>query len=1145
MLTIYQSHLTEQLFDALSQVIQRRPAGMSVLCTELVLVQNPDMAQWLKMELASNDRSCGIAANIDFPLPSAFLWRLFSCLFVDELPQDSPFTKDKLRWQLMALLPTFAKDNEHFAWAHSYLSDDSPGNDDIGSKSAQQIQDEQQFRLYQLCGQISDLFDQYLMYRPDWIEAWEQEEINPDLPDDQHWQPILWKSLSDTISDRAKTDLHRGRLLRLAIDKLNDHYHSGTSLDLRALPTRISVFGISSMPEQSLLLLNALAKHIDIHWFQMNPCREFWLDIIDPKTKAKLAADKKYIHLDDLEEDRYFLVGNPLLASTGTLGREHLSLMYEQLEGDLIENEQDLDYPTIGALGVLQNEVLNLHNRGQFETLSAHQLSSNDGKIVLNAQALSNIEFHVNYSAMREVEVLKDSLLSLFDHDPSLTPNDVLVMMPDGGVYAPYINAVFAFKNGEQNFPYSINDLSVVQESPLMDSLLALFNLPESRMSVSEVIGILEVPAVLKRFDIELEELDLIKHWLHEVGINWGRDAVHRLSLGLVAFEENSWLFGIKRMLTGYAMHPEQGLFDDSLPYLEIEGGRSIALGKLLMFIDSLDIYLPLMQESRSSEDWASFMAQLLNQFYLCDGDEQILLQKASSLVADMAQHCQLIDFDEPISRLIVRDYLSQSLSKAQSSKRFRAGVINFSTLMPMRSIPFKVICLLGMNEGEFPRQTQNVSFDLMRHQRRRGDRSGRLDDRYLFLEALLSCRQHLHISWVGRDIRNDSVLPPSILVAELMDYMQEAWILEEDFVVNEQDGSIEDISPEQCAKKLIEQLTTQHPLQAFNTQYFTQNSGFISYSKLWLQSLNKQNLTDFSDCLLPLTEDEQQSQIELSQLEAVFINPCQAFMQRRLGIYLDTQQSQFSDSEPFDSNALQKWKIKESLYELLKNQGSIDHFNEIQLHQGDLPVGLAGQGVLNACNQDANAIITAVPQHLLHQELQQELRLDLAGTLITGTLPQAQQGQIAYIKIGSAKAKDKMRTWLRHLLYCAACLPVNSLLIDSKRVLDFAPIGSDRAKQLLSDYLQHYFTALTRPVPFFINVAQHHASGKCDKEALLTKWRDPWNPHACDGDNAYISRCYPELEPVIEDFYAWYERIYQAMQDSESNNLTHKQYGL
>ncbi|WP_095499084.1 exodeoxyribonuclease V subunit gamma [Paraferrimonas haliotis] len=1115
MLHIYQHNLTEALLDQLSAIIGTIPDGFSALDCESILVQNPDMAQWLKIELAQRH---GIAANIEFPMPSSFVWKMFNALY-PELPEQSPFSKENMTWHLMTLLPDLMNHKE-FAWVERYLGDVT---------ADKQQQEQRALKSYRLCAAIADIFDQYLIYRPQWMANWEQDEVGGEVTPQQAWQPILWQRLNSSISGSsgARVQWHRGELLTQTIDSFN-----AANLDnsvLQCLPKRLFIFGISSLPEQSLALFNALANHIEVHWFQINPCQEFWLDIIDGKSLAKLAAKPNYQRLADLADDRYFLVGNPLLASLGTLGREHLSLMLEQLQGDW--HEAYRPYPTTGALGLLQNEVLNLSIRGQFEALSATQLTSNIDKISLNDNDCSNVLFHSCYSPMREIEVLKDQLLFLFERDPSLTPNDVMVMVPDVSEYAPYIHATFSGITDDYRLFYSINDLSAQQESPLADCLLNLFDLPQSRWYANELMSILEVPAVMRKFAIDEHELDIINRWIDDVGIRWGINAAHRRELGFISFEENSWLFGAQRLLLGYAMHPAQGCFDGLMPYSQMEGAQTEALGKLLMFVDCLLDYRTQLAGDYQAGQWLTLVNQMMNDFFEGEASEVVWLQQPSQCLEGLKQYIDQSGYQQTIHRTIIKDYLQQSLQAQSSNSRFKAGAINFCTLMPMRSIPFKVIALLGMNENAFPRQNHPVNFDLMANQRVRGDRSRRLDDRYLFLEALLSTRQHLHLSWVGQDIRDDSHKPPSILISEVRDYIAEAWIHSDSKATDE---------PAQVAQELLSKMTHQHPLQAYQAINFSKQSAQQSFASLWSQALALSQDPAFKPPRSYATHNPQLSRLEaehqelsLTQLERFMVNPCRVFMQRTLEVYFDEIELDTLQHEPFVIDTLQQWQLSDKALTMRLANAQQNQFDAHYQGTGKLPFGEASTQTLAKAWDEGESIVTHFSEYLQEDKQSDVLRLsfDEPKLMLTAELPKSKRHLRCQLKAGSIKDKDIVRAYLRHLSSCASGADYHYLLLDKKNACVFKAIPNAQAHSILAQLISLYQQGLQQPLPLLVDAGISVAIAKVDEktqinalETLNELWQQ--NKFSHRPVDEYLTRCFKNAEEAYPAFIKLTEQI-------------------
>ncbi|WP_379907466.1 exodeoxyribonuclease V subunit gamma [Marinobacterium aestuariivivens] len=412
MLQIYHSHSLTNLKDLLILLVEREPLS-DPFSDECILVQSPGMAQWLKLELAEG---LGIASGLRFPLPATFLWDSFATL-LPAVPERSAYRKEAMCWKLMDILPQHLETPE-FAPLRHYLEQDETG-----------------FKRYQLCGKIADIFDQYLVYRPDWIDAWSRGEAIGDPLGDQVWQPMLWRALQARTEALGQPHWHRANMMEAFVAALGQ-------APAGQLPQRLFVFGISALPQTYLQALQALGRRIEVHLMILNPCRHYWGDIVDPaylaKLSRKLFAGQDPAVLSGAAD--YLESGNPLLASMGKLGRDYLHQLQEmdlpgfdfyELPGEQLEAPATL-------LGRIQRDILELEDRSR----EPEAATGSGWKTALDP-ADPSLQLHSCHSPLRELEVLQDRLLDMLEADPGLAPRDIIVMMPDVAAYAPHIEAVF------------------------------------------------------------------------------------------------------------------------------------------------------------------------------------------------------------------------------------------------------------------------------------------------------------------------------------------------------------------------------------------------------------------------------------------------------------------------------------------------------------------------------------------------------------------------------------------------------------------------------------------------------------------------------------------------------------------------------
>ena len=752
-LKLYTSNRLEALAGKLEETLRVPPA--SPLAPEIILVQSRGMERWLSLELA---RRLGICANIRFPFPNHFVEDVFRAV-VPDLPGSPAFDPEVLAWRVMGLLPR-CLGGEGFEPLRAYLADDGRG-----------------LKRWQFSRIVARLFDQYLVYRPEMVLGWESGR-------ERHWQATLWRLLA-----AAGPGLHRAARWTEALARLQ---RTGPA---KALPARISVFGISALPPFHLRILEAVARTVDVHLFVMNPCREYWYLIYSDREMRRL-ADR--LGTAPADEALHLERGNSLLASMGALGRDFLRMVYDTgcEETDVSEE------PGGGSLlALIQSDILNLRDRGA------------DGVKTAVAADDDSIRIHSCHSPMREVEVLQDWILERLDRDPSLTPADILVMTPEIETYAPFIEAVFSLpRDDRRRVPFSVADRGIRSQSALADTFLRLLDLEDSRMGATEVASFLETDALRRRFALGADDLALVHRWIRDTGIRWGVDGSSRRREGLPGFAENTWQQGIERLLLGYAL-PARGdeLFMGILPHEGVAEGEAAALGSLLAYLERLFAFAESLREPRDLAGWAAHLGAALDGFFLPEGDEEDELQTLRRALAELTRRQEQSGFDGKIRAGVLKAHLEEALREPGFASGFITGGVTFCAMLPMRSIPFRVVCLIGLDDAAYPRQTATPGFDLMKEHPRPGDRSRRLDDRYLFLEALLSARDSLYISYTGQSIQDNSARPPSVVVSELLDYIDQGF---------EIPGTAD----------IRDAIVVKHRLQAFSPEYF-RGQGLFSYS--------------------------------------------------------------------------------------------------------------------------------------------------------------------------------------------------------------------------------------------------------------------------------------------------------------------------
>lgn len=1033
MFTVYHSNQLDLLKLLAAWQIENQPLR-DPFQQEVVLVQSPGMAQWLQIALAEQ---FGIAANIAFPLPATFIWDMFVRVLPD-IPKESAFNKSAMSWKLMAILPEMLRRDE-FALLRHYLADD-----------------EDQRKLFQLSSRVADLFDQYLVYRPEWLNSWEKGK-RLELGEAERWQAPLWAALVDYTRQLGQPEWHRANLYSRFIAALENSAERPADL-----PDRVFICGISALPPVYLQALQALGKHIDIHLLFTNPCRHYWGDIQDYAFLAKLQSRRRK-HYQQQGESALFRqadasalfndageqqLSNPLLASWGKLGRDNLYLLSQMTSQEI---DAFVDIEPSNLLKSLQHDLLELADHSVIG-LNPQEWATSRNKRLLDPEDQS-VTIHLCHSPQREVEVLQDRLLEMMLNNPSLSPRDIIVMVADIDAYTPFIQAVFGNAPTDRWLPFAISDRRASQAHPALQAFISLLNLPDSRFTSEEVLALLEVPALASRFSVDEEGLRLLRQWVGESGIRWGLDDDTLSGLDLPSDGQHTWQFGLSRMLLGYAMNSQAGLWQGILPYDESSGLIAVLAGNLAELLMRLRRWRERLTEPRTLEQWLPLCRELLDDFFAGDADTEAALalieeqwQQAISYGIG-AQYLQAI----PLS--LLRDELASRLDQQRISQRFLAGQINFCTLMPMRSVPFKIVCLLGMNDGVYPRTLPPLGFDLMSQQPEKGDRSRRDDDRYLFLEALNSAQLQLYISYIGRSIQDNSERFPSVLVSELVGYISQSFCLPDD----------RDRDVDSSAAAVEQHLQHLHSRMPFAAENFTPAAVCQSFAAEWLPAANGSGVAQppFMQTLPPL----EISELNFEQLVRFWRHPVRAFFSQRLGVSFTMSPPELPDAEPFVLDNLSRYQLNHQLLNALLDEQPAQWLYDRQRASGALPYGVYGELFWQAQQAEMEELAGKI-RHQRKAAASLEINLQVDGLQLNGWLPAVQEDGLLRWRPAHLNFTDGLTLWLEHLVYCLCGGAGESRMLGRKESQwRFPPLSEQQAADWLQRYVEGYRQGMCTPL--------------------------------------------------------------------------------
>ena len=1112
---VFHGNRLEDLRDLTLGLFRSQP--LPPLVPETLLVQSNGMKHWLEMALA-DDSAMGICAATQMELPSSFIWRMYRLVLGQAVvPLTMPFDKQALVWRLWRLLPDFAQSHQ-VAPLLAYVKDDPHGR-----------------QRYQLAQQVADVFDGYQSYRANWLADWGNGQYvlrhkaeRKVMPLDQVWQAHLWQQLQQDVLQTQAPELSSQCLSRADVHSQFMHkVQQAKALKPEGLPPRIVVFGISNLPMQVVEALAALGRWCQVIMMVQNPCQEYWGHDMD------LVAQK-----------------HSLLSSWGQQGRDYLHALerFDQPENALsVMSKQTFfvdpaDQACPSRLQHIQSDILNLKAMPeQPESLP------DDGSIQM-------VQAH---SAQREVEILHDQLWAWFDENPTWKPADVMVMVPDMANFSSHIQAVFGRfpVQHPRHIPFSVAD-TTPRQVPLVQALEFLLNLPESRVTLSEWLSLFEVSAVRAKFQMDEADVQTMKNWLQDAAVRWGLNPTHRQKWGVPSnmphAQQNTWAYGLQRLILGYAAGQAEGnaAWQGVLPLPQVSGLSALKVGYLAQWLEAVSSSLAQLNANHAPAEWCSVMHDLMARFFEADNeaDERMLLRLKQELT-QWQSLCEQAGLTEPLPLTVVREHWLSGLESTGLKQRFFGGGVQFSTLMPMRAIPFKGLCLLGMNDGAYPRQSTPRDFDLMTTHWLAGDRSRREDDRYLFLEAFLSAREKLYISWQGRRSTDNQKMPPSVLVAQLRDTFKARFSPEPEAVLQ--------------------------PLQAFSAKYFKPDSKFFTYADDWqtAQRIGSEFNSSFSVPKAAPAELPAISEWPLRECMRLLKQPVDVYWRSRLGVLLKGPEEAMQDDENFTLNGLDRYALGRQLLEA----EDIELQFESEKLLGQLPMGASGQLALKQqydaalrVIDRADAYLEKYPQELptqsvsvviampwgdvrisaeilgLRQELHSADQLPIDSEHVQTLQLTRRPGAVATGQKDqqSARADVLINLWPNHVLLSAAGWTVSSVAVGLDAVALLPAMPPPAAKHLLAQWLAVYAQAWAKPLPTTLKaglafVSEQIRSAQSGKEVaadhIIEMALDKARKEFSDGfsestdlaRSLYVQRSFDNFDPLIEGLPNWAPLLY------------------
>lgn len=1000
---------------------------------EVVVVPARGVERWLTQRLSHRlgvgDRTGdGVCAGVDFVTPSSLVAMLL------DRDADDPWEPERLAWPLLDVIdsvmgqPGFADLTDHLG-----------GGDPDDDRSS---------RRYAVARRLAGLFGSYATQRPtlvtDWREGRDTDGAGGDLEPDLRWQAELWRRLVARM-DTPPPDVRHTTTL----ERLRD---GGGDLDL---PPRLSLFGHTRLPETEVALVEALGALREVH---------LWLPQASPPLWAMLAPTARQRQVPRADDDSAALVGHPLLGSLGRDARE----LRRSLGAIPSSRSASAPPPPDTLLGWLQSDL---------RANTAPDASLRAARTGLDA----SVQIHACHGSARQVDVLREVLVGLLADDSSLEPRDILVMCPDIETYAPLISAGFGLADiagdGQGHPAHQLRvrlaDRSLGATNPLLGVAAHLVELVRGRLSATQVLDLAAAEPVRARFGFGDDELERIARWVGEAGIRWGYDADHRAAFGLGGLAANTWAAGIRRVLLGAAMSGlDHRQIAGALPVDDVSDGDLEAAGRFAEFVDRLHTFLSGAEAARTVVEWTRVLGEGVHRLTSTPLEDvwQVAQfdRELARIAAGGAEGADGANGGTSLRQADVRALLQQRLRGRPTRSNFRTGTLTVCTMVPMRSVPHRVVCLVGLDDGVFPRASAVDGDDVLARRPRNGERDARSEDRQLLLDAIAATTETLVVTYTGRGEHNGAERPPAVPLGELLDALDRT-----------------------AAQPVRHHVLTEHPLQPFDeanlvpgqlrgSRPFTFDRAALAGAQAARteRAVVRELVPAALPAVQPSLTEMALAEVSLADLHDFFRHPVQGFLRRRLRITKPYDADAVKDAISISLDPLEQWAVGDHLATAVLGGADAMAVGDALMAGGQLPPGPLGRGVLDAIVAKVRPLVLSALSLQGGPARSLDVDIDLGDRRVTGTIGGVFGNHLVSVSFSNLGAKQRLAAWLDALALAAGRPDENwtAHTIGKHRsggqVAMIRPLAEHDARAWLRDLVALHEAGLREPLPLPIKTS-------------------------------------------------------------------------
>lgn len=988
MFIVYKSNNLNCLLSKSSQIIQEKPLD-NIFSKEIFIYDNQVLFQYLNIFLA---QKTGISSNFQLYHPNDFVWKLFEKLLHKKKKITNLFTSSIIMWKIIKIL-----DNKNFI---------------IPFNIKQHTIEKFKFAFL-----MARIYKKYIFYRPNWIHEFEKEKNISLFNNEEQWQAKLWGKIVQDIKENNNSTYNFSNLFisfKLLLQE--------KKIKKISFPSRLFIISSFSLNPSYIDIFKKISAYTNVYFLYITPYK---YNIFNTNINTKSIL-KKYTYKKNIIYDS-------LIKLWGKYAKIYEFLLLESKTIKIINCFQQYQNNTL--LNNIKNDFLN-----------KNQLFSNKKKRLLKSHDHS-ISINICYNKKNEIEILYKKLLLFLQENPSITPGDIIITSTSIETYIPYINLIFNTID-QKKIPFFISHNFNKKIKTIILAFEKILDLSNSRFENQEILEFLNIPEIANKFDISDEEIKILYHWVEETNIRWAFDCKHKHDLCFPRHKENTWLYGIEKLLISYSMNNKENIWNNILACSLINGSRVELISKLIIFIKQLKKWKNKLSKLKNIKYWHKLSHDIIDDFFSYTEETENIFQIIQKNWEKIISDCIISYYTNKISINVLKKIFLKTFD-VMKKKNILPGVINFCHPRLVFAIPFKIVCIIGADHNSLPEENQLDHFNLLKKYFLLGDDNVYEKHCYLFFQSISCAEKYFYISYIGYSLKNQSKVYPSILIDQLINYIALNFYLIHD----------ENLDLYNNKKNIIQHLCKEyHKLYFYKKTIINKNvTNTVQYTYKYI---NQQKNNKY-------TYDNQDSdhKIHLKDLINFWTHPIRYFFNFHLNIKVNQNKNIIQTTEPFSVNQIDAFKIKNILLSKIIHNQNTDQIFQYYLASGKLPYGTFGRIFWDKTIQDMKSIAELVIQFRINTQ-EKKINLNIEKYKITGLLSEIQDTGLLRWKPNIINYHDRISLWLEHLLYSILGYCGESKIIGyKKQIWSFSSLNPNLAYFYLCKYIKGYIQGIKKPI--------------------------------------------------------------------------------